>query len=229
MGTQQLTGDVAHYVQHVHRLRDGDELVLFDPSARVEANACIMHSSTDGLVVDVGEPRAAVNVATREIRWIHALPKGDKADAIVQDATELGATTIEFVHSARSVVKLDRQRALARVARWEKIAQEAARQCGRGDALTIAPVSTWQAAVRGATGTKLCLYEGAIERLTPDAFGDGPLAFAVGPEGGLEPGEVDAARAAGFAPVSLGDFILRTETVCAAVLGAVRVASHQGT
>jgi len=222
-GTRTLDEDTARYVIAVHRRQVGDELWLFDGAAQQEADAKIVSASP--LQVEIGPLRPASKVAPRDITWIHALPKGDKSDAIVQDATELGATAIQFVHSARSVVKLDEERAASRVARWEKIATEAARQCGRGDVPAILPVTSWEEALSKAWGAKFCLYEDSELRIGAAAFSADRLVFAVGPEGGLDPSEVEIARAQGFAIVNLGELILRTETVCAAVLGAALLAS----
>jgi len=91
-------------------------------------------------------------------------------------------------------------------------------------------VLNWQAALDAAAAdadARFCLWENATDPLGPQLSDviarRGSLAFAVGPEGGLTEAEVEAARVSGFAPVSLGRFILRTETVPAAVLGAVRI------
>ncbi len=223
-GRVTLDEDATRYVVLVHRLQIGDTLLLFDGAAHNEADAKVI--STSPLQVEVGRLRPASKMARRNITWIHALPKGDKADAIVQDATELGATTIRFVHSARSVVRLDEERAASRVARWERIATEAARQCGRGDVPHILPITSWEDACKSASsGAKFCLYEEAPTRVLASALSAASLVFAVGSEGGLEPSEVELARAQGFSIVNLGELILRTETVCAAVLGAALLAS----
>ena len=88
----------------------------------------------------------------------------------------------------------------------------------------------WKAALETAAAladARFCLWENATDPLGPKLSAvvakTRSLAFAVGPEGGLTEAEVEEARVAGFAPVSLGRFILRTETVAAAVLGAVRI------
>ncbi len=229
-GVRVLSTEEARYVARVHRLAEGDLLVVFDPAARIEAEARVTSLRERSVELTIGALSAASVVASRAVRWIHALPKGDKAESIVQDATELGASAIAFAESSRAVVKLDATRAKARAARWEKIAREAARQCGRGDAPVIESVAPWTAALAAAQeSSRFCLYEGATEPCGPRlhaalARGDS-LAFAVGPEGGLTPAEVAAAVACGFEVVSLGALILRTETVCAAVLGAVRIGS----
>jgi 16S rRNA (uracil1498-N3)-methyltransferase len=91
-------------------------------------------------------------------------------------------------------------------------------------------VVDWKSALETAArdaDARYCLWENATDPLGPKlaevALRHGSMAFAVGPEGGLTEAEVEEARVAGFAPVSLGRFILRTETVAAAVLGAVRI------
>ena len=113
------------------------------------------------------------------------------------------------------------------------IASEAARQCGRSDAPLVDAPRPWTDALAqaddagGDDGVRFCLWEQATDPLAPplfEALSRGvPLAFACGPEGGLEGPEVDLARSRGWLVVSLGAFALRTETVAAAVLGAVQV------
>jgi 16S rRNA (uracil1498-N3)-methyltransferase len=126
------------------------------------------------------------------------------------------------------VVRLDAARAAERQARWARIAEQAARQCGRSDTPRIDPPCPWSEALgRAGAVTGFVLWEQAVEPLGPALFtalaAGAPLAFACGPEGGLEDSEVESARALGWAVCSLGPLALRTETVAAAVLGAVRV------
>jgi 16S rRNA (uracil1498-N3)-methyltransferase len=131
----------------------------------------------------------------------------------------------------RTVVKLDASRAAERQARWARIAREAARQCGRSEAPLVDAPRPWEEALGlvPATTERFCLWEQATLPLAPlllHALARRvPLAFACGPEGGLEEAEVQRARDLGWTVVSIGPFVLRTETVAAAVLGAVRVMS----
>ena len=167
--------------------------------------------------------------ALREVTFIQGLAKGDKCDAIVRDATELGATRVIVAATERSVVKLDAARGIERQARWARIAQEAARQCGRSDAPLVDAPCPWTEALTRVpeAAVAFCLWERATEPLAPGLFEglarDVPLAFACGPEGGLEDREVEESRSRGWLVVSLGPLALRTETVAAAVLGAVRI------
>ncbi len=130
-------------------------------------------------------------------------------------------------------MRLDPGRASERQSRWARIAQEAARQSGRSDVPSVDPPCPWASAIaaasaRGALG--FCLWEHATEPLGHALFaaldGNAPLAFACGPEGGLEEHEVAEAKNHGWMIASLGPLALRTETVAAAVLGAVRVLSE---
>src|SRR5262249_20907554 len=151
-------------------------------------------------------------------------------DAVVRDATELGATRIFAVETARTVLRLE-GKAEARAERWRRVAVEAARQAGRGDVPRIegpASLSTALAATASfaPTALKLCLWEDATRPLGPVLRGaepTAPVVALIGPEGGLERAEVDEASEAGFLAVSLGPLKLRTETVAAALLGALLV------
>ena len=144
----------------------------------------------------------------------------------MRDATELGVTQGGRGREQRSVVRLG-ARSEDRLARWNRIATEAARQCGRGDAPLVSGPLSWEAALGEAMRVTLFSFVCGSEppprsgQILRELSRDRPLVVAVGPEGGIDESEIDFARGVGFAIVSLGPFILRTETVAAAVLGAV--------
>jgi len=222
-----LPEEAAAYVVRVHRLKEGDRFDAFDPERGVEAEAELVSAARGSApVVRVGEVRGAVVLPARRVTLVQALSKGEKMDAIVRDATELGVTRVCPVIAERSVVRLDD--AAARADRYRRIAVQAARQCGRGDAPRIdvpAPLAEVLAEV-GGRGVGWSLDPGArtplrdrLTQLSPDA----EVVFVVGPEGGLTEGELELCERAGLDRVSLGPFTLRTETVCAAVLGALLV------
>jgi 16S rRNA (uracil1498-N3)-methyltransferase len=229
-GPRTLSGEASHHLCRVLRLREGDRFVAFDPALLVEADAVIVEASGSAVRVEIGATRPAAVVALVPLVLVYGLAKGDKVDAVVRDATELGATRIVIARTARAVAKIEGDRASTKLDRWRRISEQAARQCGRADPPVIEGVVDWRAALDSAAAvadSRFCLWENATDPLGPQLAGviarRGSLAFAVGPEGGLTEGEVEEARVAGFAPVSLGRFILRTETVAAAVLGAVRI------
>jgi 16S rRNA (uracil1498-N3)-methyltransferase len=228
-GERRLEGAVARYLGQVLRLRAGDSFVAFDPATGREASAVTVWVNHDGVTVRFGPLREGATRARYPLIWVQGLAKGHKCDEIVRDATELGATRIIVVATARSVVRLDTMRTSERQARWGRIAQEAARQCGRSDPPTVETPRAWGEALARVPqdATRICLWEQASDPLAPGLL-DGltrgtALAFACGPEGGLQVDEAEQARADGWLLVSLGPLTLRTETVAAAVLGAVRV------
>jgi 16S rRNA (uracil1498-N3)-methyltransferase len=228
-GERRLEGALAHYLSRVLRLRAGDSFIAFDPATGLEADAVTVRADAVAITVRCGALRKGARGRTGpRTTWVQGLAKGDKCDAIVRDATELGVSRFVVAVTKRTVVKLDRARGEARRARWTRIAQEAARQSGRSEAPVVDAPSSWPDALsRVNAGARFCLWEEASAPLGPLLFEalaqGGALGFACGPEGGLDPAEVSLAESLGWTIVSIGPLTLRTETVAAAVLGAVRV------
>ncbi len=232
VGERALAKETALYVTRVHRLAEGDAFTAFDPERALEGDARIVAIGARSVVVRIEAVRPAEVTAPRAVTLVQALGKGDKLDAIVRDATELGATRIAPVIAERSVVRP--ADVAGRAQRWRRIAVEAARQCGRGDVPQIdAPIPLIEA-VRALAPTSLpaarpwgaCLAPGGsaslgalLRELAP---GEG-FTIVVGPEGGLSPEEIAACGECGLAVAGMGPLVLRTETVCAAVLGALLI------
>ena len=230
LSTGEVTLDAAtsRYLCRVLRLEVGDELIAFDPKRALEADARIVRIDREVVVISVAALRDARVVAPRRVTLVQGLPKGEKCDAIVRDATELGATDIVFATTERSVVRLTGARAAERMMRWKKIADEAARQCGRGDAPTLS-LASWSEAIDACDrdDARFVLHPHAVTPLAPHLLSVARqshlgVAFAVGPEGGLTLAEVETAEKQGWCAVSFGQTVLRTETMTAAFLGALR-------
>ncbi len=221
-GCSELTTATARYVLRVHRLEVGDVFVAFDPEARIEANARICACTRDSATVEVLGLRPASLLPTRQVTIVQGLAKGDKLDDIVRDATELGATRISPAVVVRSMAG---QQSDSAVARWRRIAIEAARQCGRGDVPAVdAPRPLAEILDDVGGEVRMVLVPGAPERLgrtLAKTSATSTIVLVIGPEGGLDPAEIADAEGRGFVAVSLGRFVLRTETACAAALGAV--------
>jgi 16S rRNA (uracil1498-N3)-methyltransferase len=227
-GDAPLSPETTTYLTRVHRLVVGDAFLAFDPERATEADAELVEITKRGAVARIGSVRAASVLPARAVTLIQGTCKGDKMDGIVRDATELGATRIIPAITARSVARPD----AARADRWRRIAVEAARQCGRGDAPIIdAPLSLAAAlASADVAALRLCLdptAEASLGSLLEMVAAATSVTILVGPEGGLDASEVEAAASAGFTRARLGGLVLRTETVCAAVLGALVVWSDR--
>lgn len=229
-GERELDAEASRYLCRVLRRAAGDRFVAFDPAAKVEADGEILDPAPERARVRLDAPRPAAVVAGVGLVLVYALAKGDKVDDVVRDATELGATHVLVTQTERSVVKASGDRARDKTDRWRRVAEQAARQCGRADPPLVRGVLGWADALDEAASLaagRFCLDPRAAEPLARGLTGaldrGEALAFAIGPEGGLSADEIEIAVGKGFLPASLGPFVLRTETVAAAVLGAVRV------
>lgn len=230
-GSVTVDERTAHYLGRVLRLKVGDRFVAFCDATHQEAIAEVVGAADEGgslaLSLAVSEVGPAKVLATIPITIVQGLAKGDKCDQIVRDATELGATRVLFAHTERAVVRLKGDRAEERQKRWQRIAEEASRQCGRADPPHVEGPLSWDDALREMEGASFCLWENAKapfrEPLLEALHLRMPISFAVGPEGGLSANEALLAENAGCKVVSLGPFVLRTETVATAVLGAIRI------
>lgn len=232
-GDRDLEGPIGHYLVRVLRLRAGDTFVAFDPATGFEADATTVRAEGATITVRCGALRAGARGRSRvSTTWVQGLAKGNKCDAIVRDATELGVTRFVVAVTQRSVVRLDKARADTRQARWARIAEDAARQCGRASAPVVDAPSPWAEALSRVDDrdARFCLWEKATvplaHHLSAALARGADLAFACGPEGGLEQAEVALAESRGWTVASIGPLAVRTETVAAAVLGAVRVWSE---
>lgn len=208
-----VQGERLHYLTHVLRLQPGATFEVFDGRG-LRRTATLERLGAAGAELRLGAPQAGTRGA--ELTLIQGLPKADKLEWIIQKGTELGISRFAPVLTERSVVKLDAARAQTKRERWQRIAEEAARQCGRSDLPGVdLPSPLAQAASSLPEGTQLLvLDEEERERRLVDALrpGGGPLALVVGPEGGLSRTEVAQLQASGGCSVTLGPRILRTET-----------------
>ncbi len=224
----RITGDDAHHITHVLRTRMGEHLVACASDGVVyegemtAAGAEVLLRVTQTGTVDTEPPyRAAV---------YQALVKGDKMETVIQKAVELGAAVIVPVATSRAVVKLDEKDAKKKVERWQKIAQEAAKQCGRGIIPTVAMPMSFREAVKQAAADALPLFcyegEGTVPLPTLYRQREDPttVSLFVGPEGGFSDEEAAFARACGMQMCGLGRRILRTETAALFVLSCLSAA-----
>lgn len=216
----RVEGPALHHLR-VARVVPGEEMEVFDGHGRAWV-AWLEAVDESGAVLRLGDERRGA--AGRAVVLIQGLPKGDKLDWVLQKSTELGVSEVWPVVTARSVARPKPEALGARHARWQRIVEEAARQSGRADVPEVAALRPLDEAVRALTPEVRLLIldeEERAERLGA-AAGDGPVALVVGPEGGLEREEVEALRAAGGVPVSLGPLVLRTETAGVAALAVIR-------
>lgn len=222
-----LEGELYRHVSRVLRLGPGDSLILCNGCGK-EYSAIIRSADSRSLTIEITGVSDPVAIRTAPvITLIQGLPKGDKFDLIVQKATELGVADIIAFHAARSIVRISSAQAGQRIARWRKIATEAARQSERTDIPNIVLAENLEAALRmGNRSVNLMLWEREKEQRLHGILGGSAapagVAVLIGPEGGFTEEEVSVAGVNGFTPVSLGARILRTETAGLAMVAILQ-------
>lgn len=220
---------MAHKLVRVLRLQVGDPFVVFDPESELQADATLR--SLSPATAWIGRAHTGL-VASRQIRLLQGLAKGDKNESILQDATELGSSCVHFVEMQRSVVRIPKDKRDARRARWAAVAEAAAGQCGRVDRpRVLGPSTLADALAEHQDAQVLVLHEGGGaplgDVLKVALQSDRPLLLVVGPEGGIAEEDMAVLRRGEMTLCSLGPYVLRTETVAAAALGAALVLGQQ--
>lgn len=218
-GEITLPPGAARHVQ-VLRLQPGDALTLFDgsgPEWRAEVTAMGRSDVRVNLIAAEQPQRELARAVTLAV----VMPANDRMDFLVEKATELGAAALQPLVSERSVLRLAGERADKKRAHWQGVAIAAAEQSGRTVPLRVEPVmplAAWLSALPAPTDDEWrgLLSPRAAQPL--QAFAARRALFLSGPEGGLSDAEEDAARARGFAAISLGPRILRADTAPLAVL-----------
>jgi 16S rRNA (uracil1498-N3)-methyltransferase len=211
-------------VRHVAalRLQRGDEVVLFNGDG-AESSATLVTLGRRGVVAAVRERRAIDRESLFEVHLAQGICAGDRMDLVLQKATELGVASIQPIATARSIVRLARERRERRETHWQNVVIAACEQCGRNLIPPVAPSTGLPefVALPARGGTRILLApdgEATLRALAPRA----PMTVLIGPEGGLAPEERELAAARGFTPVRFGPRILRTETAPLAALAALQ-------
>lgn len=218
----ELPSAAAHHALRVLRLSVGDAVTLFNgeggeyPGQIAEAGRAVR--------VRLGAWDAVERESPLELVLAQALPSGDKMDWVVQKAVELGVARIQPLLAARSVVRLAGERAARRVEHLRQVAVSACEQCGRNRVPEIAPIldlRQWLGHLPQDNEISRLLLSPQGGRRPRELAGTNGFLLLVGPEGGLDAEEAAMARMVGFADLSLGPRILRTETAGPAALAAL--------
>ena len=227
----RLDGDEAQYLGRVLRLRPGDHINVFN-GRDGEYAAELRGFSRKHVEIRVhdrlADPDDARTESQLRLHLVQGLARGERMDVIVQKTTELGVKRITPVLTQYCTVGLDAARAAKRREHWQRIAINAAEQCGRLKPPLIDPVSDlndWLGNnLNRANVTELMLDPRAESAFLGSAPPAAKLCLLVGPEGGLADSEIDDARLAGFSGVTLGPRILRTETAAIAAVTLAQAA-----
>lgn len=216
-----LSETESHHLGRVLRLTPGASVVVFDGKGR-EWDARIVQVTRRGVVVGDRQPRTPTPEPPVAVTLAVSLLKGDQMDAVVRDATMLGAAAIVPFQSERTV-RFSREGAERVVARWQRVAIASAKQCARAVVPRIAAPATFGEVLGAEVDLRIVCLEPAV-RMAEDA-GELPRVpaalLAVGPEGGWAPAELEAWRQAGARPLALGPRTLRAEAAPTVALTAL--------
>ncbi|MSD84492.1 16S rRNA (uracil(1498)-N(3))-methyltransferase [Lactobacillus curvatus] len=233
-----LTGETAHHMLKVMRMQPGHRVELVTPDEQAFIGELTELDATDKTVTITVQSPIAKNVELPiQTTIVCGLSKGDKTDWIVQKGTQLGAYRFIFCNSQFAVARWDDKKQAKKIARLQKIAQEAAEQAHR----THVPIVEWRnslAAVAQEPATiKLVAYEESakdgehaqlVQSLQAADAGD-QLLCVFGPEGGVAPKEIEMLTAAGFKLAGLGPRILRAETAPLYLLSVISYVTELAT
>ena len=228
--TVTLTGSDAHHLGYTLRARVGERCVVVDAERQIAAME-IVGFTADTVTLRLVERLAADTEPPIRLTLAVCLLKSDKMEFVVQKAVELGAVKVQPLESENCVARYDEKKAAARRERWQRIADEAAKQCGRTVLLTVAPIMTFDEWLTARSddnsedGAAFFCYEKEQEKTLGSWLSEtqsDTYTALIGPEGGFAPAEAEAAMRAGVSAVTLGPRILRAETAAVATMAIVQ-------
>jgi 16S rRNA (uracil1498-N3)-methyltransferase len=221
----QVTGAAAAHITRVLRLVAGDAVTLFNGDGH-DYPARIVDIRGGVVTAAIADAAAAARPESPvAVTLVQGIARSERMDLVVQKATELGVSSIQPVITARGVVKLNADSAAKKLAHWQGIAIAACEQSGRARLPTLAaPLSLddWLQRPARAGVLRVQLAPGATVALARAAAGASAIELLVGPEGGLDPTEQEAAERAGYRACHLGPRVLRSETAALAALAVLQ-------
>ena len=226
-GMAYMRGRDAEHV-HVLRMRPGEDMIICDGQG-TDYKCRLVKADKEQVEAEVIEVVPCPAEPTVKVTVLCGLPKGDKTDYIIQKCVEAGASEIRFFNSARCIAKKGAEP--KKLERWQRIAEEAAKQSGRGIIPRVGWAGELAEAFNEAIQSELALfmYETG-EREALDAVLNGSrevssIAIMTGPEGGFEAFEAELAKIVGLHICSMGERILRCETAPVVALTAAMYAT----
>ena len=222
-----IVGSDVNHIRNVLRMKPGEELWISDGQEK-EYHCQIEEVLEDEIRLHILYAQQPEYELPSRIYLFQGLPKADKMELIIQKTVELGISGIIPVDMKRCVVKLDEKKSQKKLARWQQIAESAAKQSKRMLIPEIHPVVSMKeaAAFAGRLDVMLLPYEMAggmektreiIRQIRPGQS----IGIFIGPEGGFEESEVALLEEAGAKVITLGKRILRTETAGMALLSVL--------
>ncbi len=232
-GKVVIRGQDVNHMKNVLRMRRGEKLMVSDGNNRqYMCEIAGYEESDDGggqqAVLRIVEEKPADTELSSRIYLFQGLPKQEKMELVVQKCVELGVYEIVPVMMRRCVVRLDEKKAEKRRERWQQIAKSAAKQAGRGFIPQVAPVVSYEDALKKAKELDILLFPYELasgmeetKKIIAAIRPGQSVGILIGPEGGFEKEEAELALLAGARELTLGRRILRTETAGLAIVSVL--------
>lgn len=218
-----LSADASNHVGRVLRMTPGQAITVFCGDG-FDYSATICEVSKKAVEVTINDKTKVENESPLTIHLAQGISRGDKMDFTIQKSVELGITDITPIFTERCGVKLKGERLQKKHQQWQKIAISACEQCGRATVPTIHPPIEFSEFIQQKTDQlKLNLHPRASISVSGLTLPEQGVRFVIGPEGGLNDQEIEAAADAGYQEILMGPRILRTETAALTLLTALQV------
>ncbi len=225
-GRVTITGVDAFHIARSLRMAVGDEITVCDMQRR--EHLCRLTKIRDEeCSAEILSSREGETESPVDISLFMAYPKGDKLEVVIQKAVELGASRIIPFESSRCIKRPSSEKAEKQNQRLSRIAEEAAKQCGRSALPTVSLPISYKEVLKQAKGAELPLfcYEGdgtkSLKKALSDRKHAKTVSLVIGSEGGFSREEAESAKETGLIPVNLGPRILRCETAPSYALSAI--------
>lgn len=219
-----ISGTDYNHIKNVLRMHLGEEILV---SCNSKSSLCKIASfENETVTAEIIEENYQNTNLPIKIYLFQGLPKSDKMELIIQKSVELGVEEIIPVEMNRCVVKLDKKKSLSKQARWQAIAESAAKQSKRNTIPIVSEAASFNDAMKKAAALDLFLvpYENkdgmkSTKKALSTLKNGMSVGILIGPEGGFELSEIDSAENFGGKIISLGKRILRTETAAITAIG----------
>lgn len=208
-----LKDDDMYHIKTVMRMKDNDEIIVVYEK---KAFLCCLENVKNNIKINIKKELEKVDYNTPDITLIIPLLKEQKMDLILQKATELGVSKIIPIITNRSIIKLKQTDYLKKLKRWERIVKEASEQSHRVDIPEISEIKTIEKLININGFKYVCSTKEKaknIKIVMKNVKNCDRINLVVGPEGGLEIKEEEMLNKLGFESITLGERIMRVETV----------------
>ena len=225
----QIVGEDVKHISQVLRAKLNDELLICDKETNLNYKTKITKITSDDITCTIIDYQKSNTEPKVQVTIFQGIPKADKMEYIIQKNTEIGAKEIVPVMMSRCIVKLEEKEKTKKVARWQKIAEAAAKQSGRDHIPTIAkPIELKELCNKIPEFDLVLLAYENEENITLkqelkkfENTSNLKIGVIIGPEGGIDKNELDQLTEVGARKVTLGNRILRTETASLVIMSNI--------